>query len=137
MILVVLAALLVLAAVALALAVFGVPPSALRAAVVTGAALVALSLGGFASAWVGYRAATVALAGASPTSQVSVDPGALASPLAPGEDATARAWRLWLEGRLRVEPEPGFLAVLRSAGCLAPEASLELVRELSPHEPSV
>ncbi len=133
----VLLALLALAAVALAVAVFAVTRSTLRAAAVTGGVSVALLLGAFVAAWLDYRAATAALLGPSSSARVVVEPGLLESPLAPGEDPTARAWRAWLEGRLRVEPEPAFLAVLRRLARLAPDLSLELIRELSPHEPSV
>lgn len=126
-----------LAAVALALAVFAATGSALRAAAVTAGVLAVLLLAGFGAAWSGYRAATAALLGASPSARVVVEPALVDAPLAPGEDGTERAWRLWLDGRLRIEPEPAFLAALRVVARAAPETSLRVLRELSPHSPSV
>lgn len=126
-----------LAAVALALAAFAVTRSLLRAATVTACVLAVLLLAAFGAAWSGYRSATAALLGVSPTARVVVEPALVAAPLAPGEDGTERAWRLWLDGRLRIEPEPAFLAALRVIARAAPEASLRVLRELSPHGPSV
>ncbi len=52
-------------------------------------------------------------------------------------DPTEIVWKAWLAGELRLVPEPPFLAALRIVARSAPGESLELVRALAPHGPSV
>ncbi|MFN7953140.1 MAG: hypothetical protein U0610_15570 [bacterium] len=127
-----------LASVSCAALAFACSRSTLQAFVTALGACTALWLAAAGFAAAGYERATLALAGPAASASIVLDPAAV-PPAGLGADAdpVARAWQLWLAGRLRVEPEPAFLAALRWLARSSPEGSLEWVRALSPHGPSV